>query len=841
MDVCFNTPLKASRPQAMGASSPSSLLGFSSPRTPSRLEQQQQQQQLLYHSGGSSRGSDENEEEEEVGDGRNLALSPPPSLPDRYIPDRGTRDMTLSSFLLTSKENMTPVLAMCSQHQQQQGGGNGNGSDSTGLISGDGSPSPSSLRGELGSPVPPLPTYQEQQQYHHSYRQQQQRQGSYVGSGRGRSPSVGGTGTGGSPLGATLRRPSFRRASLTRLQRGGGVSISPGRADSVSSAVSDAFAKLRLGSTSPRPAHHHHLRRGASGFRSARSMSMDDDLHSGIGDGGYSVGAAASPVSSGLRGCGGGASITAMDLEPYTCKLARTLFSDAPQTSVLGGASGGGGDFNVSLNNTNANGSGPFRYSPVPSGSSSGGGGGSAPGAFGRSLAVVYECNRARNFTSRSFRVIAQTPERILDAADMVDDFYMNLVDWSARDLLAVALRSVVYLWDAATCSIAQLPQRPPDTTTTSSSHSAASLVSGLNWSPDGHHLAVGHLDGAVDVWDVESQTVVRQFRQHTARVGSLSWTCGGGVLATGSKDTTIRVQDLRVRQSLVSVLRAHEGEVCGLKWSPGRVLLASGGNDNQLLIWDRRMLHSESDHSGNEEAAAHHYSGGSPPSVLGLYGNRSTQPVLYLNQHVAAVKAIAWNPVQTSVLASGGGSDDKTLRFWNTATGECTRAVDTESQVCGVLWAHSGTELVTSHGFSQNQLTIWKYPSLRRVADLTGHTSRVLHLCMSADGETVVSAAGDETIRFWRCFPPSEGPRGGGGGAGAAGGSSAAAASARGGPHSPFPTAPGTPASLMAGGGSGTRWAAAEANAAAGHAMATNSDGRHFDPISLSDELSLR
>ena len=53
----------------------------------------------------------------------------------------------------------------------------------------------------------------------------------------------------------------------------------------------------------------------------------------------------------------------------------------------------------------------------------------------------------------------------------------------------------------------------------------------------------------------------------------------------------------------------------------------------------------------------------------------------------------------------------------------------------------------------SQNQLCLWKYPSMAKVAELTGHTSRVLHLAQSPDGTTVVSAAADETLRFWRCF----------------------------------------------------------------------------------------
>ena len=38
-------------------------------------------------------------------------------------------------------------------------------------------------------------------------------------------------------------------------------------------------------------------------------------------------------------------------------------------------------------------------------------------------------------------------------------------------------------------------------------------------------------------------------------------------------------------------------------------------------------------------------------------------------------------------------------------------------------------------------------------MAEFTGHSARVLHMAQSPDGTTVVSAAADETLRFWRAF----------------------------------------------------------------------------------------
>ena len=42
----------------------------------------------------------------------------------------------------------------------------------------------------------------------------------------------------------------------------------------------------------------------------------------------------------------------------------------------------------------------------------------------------------------------------------------------------------------------------------------------------------------------------------------------------------------------------------------------------------------------------------------------------------------------------------------------------------------------------------------MEKIATLTGHTYRVLFLSISPDSETIVTGAGDETLRFWKVFP---------------------------------------------------------------------------------------
>lgn len=45
-------------------------------------------------------------------------------------------------------------------------------------------------------------------------------------------------------------------------------------------------------------------------------------------------------------------------------------------------------------------------------------------------------------------RRVPTTPERILDAPELKDDYYLNLIDWSIINLVSVPLNRELYLWN---------------------------------------------------------------------------------------------------------------------------------------------------------------------------------------------------------------------------------------------------------------------------------------------------------------------------------------------------------------------------------------------------------
>ncbi|GFQ97760.1 cell division cycle protein 20 homolog [Trichonephila clavata] len=336
-----------------------------------------------------------------------------------------------------------------------------------------------------------------------------------------------------------------------------------------------------------------------------------------------------------------------------------------------------------------------------------------APSGHSNVLKILYSSTKNPGSTKKATRHIPQTSDRILDAPEILDDYYLNLIDWSSTNILAVALHGSLYLWNGSTGDIQMLTEMPDQN----------DYISSVSWLPGGSILAVGTSSAEVQLWDASAEKRIRTMRSHVSRIPSLSW--NSYILSSGSRTGAIHHHDVRNENHHVGTLAGHTQEICGLRWSLDGRYLASGGNDNLVNIWT---------------------------SDAGI-GQSEASPLHTFNEHQAAVKALAWCPWQQNVLASGGGTADRHIRFWNCSLGSSLNAIDAKSQVCAILWSKEYKELISGHGFANNELIIWKYPSMTKVCELTGHKARVLNLALSPDGTTVVSAGADETLRLWNCF----------------------------------------------------------------------------------------
>eukprot|EP00978_Attheya_sp_CCMP212_P007262 scaffold16915_cov42-Attheya_sp.AAC.2 len=72
-------------------------------------------------------------------------------------------------------------------------------------------------------------------------------------------------------------------------------------------------------------------------------------------------------------------------------------------------------------------------------------------------------------------------------------------------------------------------------------------------------------------------------------------------------------------------------------------------------------------------------------------------------------------------------------------------------SQVCSSLWPKHQNEICSSHGGSENQLSLWQFPTMSKIQDFKGHQARVLNMEQSPESGCVlmVAASADETFTF--------------------------------------------------------------------------------------------
>ena len=343
--------------------------------------------------------------------------------------------------------------------------------------------------------------------------------------------------------------------------------------------------------------------------------------------------------------------------------------------------------------------------------------------------------SQEKNYQSQfpnSIRKISKSPFRVLDAPNLVDDYYLNLLDWGKENIIAIALFDEIYLWNDNNSKASLLMSYSNNDAT--SDDSLNNIISSVSWMQNGLNLGIGLPNGSIQLWDINKKMKLRDIDAHDKRVSCISW--NNYVLSSGSKDKYIKNFDIRMKNSEISKIKKHKQEVCALKYSNEGDLLASGGNDNIAYIWDIRNLKN---------------------NIFNFLFNESTnnnyeiKPYCINNLHQAAVKAMNWCPWKRHVLATGGGSKDKSIKIYSCDNNKLIKNINTGSQVCSLIWNEKEKEIISSHGYNKNQIIVWNYEKNKKICELKGHMNRVLFMAKSPDERFLCSGSGDETLRFWK------------------------------------------------------------------------------------------
>ncbi|XP_070564540.1 cell division cycle protein 20 homolog B-like [Ptychodera flava] len=253
-------------------------------------------------------------------------------------------------------------------------------------------------------------------------------------------------------------------------------------------------------------------------------------------------------------------------------------------------------------------------------------------------------------------------------------------------------------------------------------------------WSPDGEKLAIGTSSSGIKVYDVRTLETIRTINyptsEHDRSALAVSWS--NNTICAGSNLGDVTIFDTRNPDSDSLTLQCDKngrpsplGQITTLKYSPDFCYVACGDIHGNLAIWDC---------NNNNEAVAKKKVAVNFPFVRG-------------------VRDISWHPIQTNLLAAGVSSmDDKgSIIMWNASLGLRKKDFTVESGVQSLAWSKVNNELLSGHGEPEKCVTVWKYPTMKKVFQYTGHIESVRQVLTNVDNSLIYSFTDDETIRIWK------------------------------------------------------------------------------------------
>ena len=234
--------------------------------------------------------------------------------------------------------------------------------------------------------------------------------------------------------------------------------------------------------------------------------------------------------------------------------------------------------------------------------------------------------------------------------------------------------------------------------------------------------VAGGKKDGKIRLWDTTTGKKLTTLNGHAVEdqdpsleihVLALAFSPDGTQLASGSRDTTVRLWDTATINDAPITLRKHTGWTNALAFSPDGKILASGSTDKTVHLWN----------------------------------TTTGELIATLTGHLSGIAALTFSP-DGSTLASG--STDGTIRFWDTATGDpLSNLITGHTQWVKALTFFEDSLTLVSVAFN-GTINFWDLKTSEKTeVQVEGDWDLLLGLAFSPDGTKLVSSGTKGDIFF--------------------------------------------------------------------------------------------
>ena len=261
--------------------------------------------------------------------------------------------------------------------------------------------------------------------------------------------------------------------------------------------------------------------------------------------------------------------------------------------------------------------------------------------------------------------------------------------------------------------------------------------ISAVTFSKDGLRIASsGNM--SIRIWDAVTGDSISSFEGLSQGIYSLDYSPDGSKVVSGSWDTVVRVWDAKaVIKEDDAALDTHTDGVKAVCISPDGTLIVSGSNDDNMRMWDVAtggLVRVFEDESSRVEYVCFSPTGTDVASVgnntVRLWSVATGQCTFAMNGHVrVTIYCVRFSP-DGSQLASCAA--DKTVKFWDTNTGELVSTCKDKSEVMSLDYSPDGGQIVLATYLGTR---IIDTETKDEILIMKGHSHKVNTVSYSPDG----------------------------------------------------------------------------------------------------------
>lgn len=228
-------------------------------------------------------------------------------------------------------------------------------------------------------------------------------------------------------------------------------------------------------------------------------------------------------------------------------------------------------------------------------------------------------------------------------------------------------------------------------------------------FSPDGKILATASRDTTIKLWDTATHANVATLKGHQNSVTCVAFSPDGKILGSGSWDKTVKLWDVTTQQELAT-LTGHADTVFSVAFSPDGKTVATGSADKTVRLWN-----------------------------LTTHGQ-----VAMLEGHSDSVNSISFSLTRPAIATATWNGE---IRIWDTSTYKPIASTSVRGKPYAIAFSPDGKTLA---GSDSEDVKFWDSVTLKEVKTLKGHTDSVFALAFSHDGKFLATASGDRTAKLW-------------------------------------------------------------------------------------------